>query len=437
MDLFRLTDLETIEKRKYGTAINNLHELFVNGISIIETLVISNALFENFKSDNSNTKAIALISDEIVNIFGKYNSIAISYSINKEIFGILSFSNIKPNSERICEIIIDIYRSWFEEKARAYRITYSIIEEETYPAIIIQPVYSDHLSLVTRCPKTGEITNSINVNGNIHNTTTEFNKSHENLIQNIENALKRPVKFYFIEEKNQFSIISIENETMTIGAKWIAINDLYFKDIISKHDYITFLEPNMIYINSGVNAFSSSNTTITTLKGLPASPGISIGRLVLSNNKEDAFYEDAIFCCVDATPEDLGKMQKSVAIISSRGGMTSHSAVIGRGMGKPTVTSAPFKIDFDLKCLIYGDKIYYEKSNVCVDGNRGLIHLSEFDIVTETIYQAASNNTDFLRTALKIIKSISSQDNFGDLSIDFQLKIANLLSAFNKIQFVI
>jgi len=437
MDLFKLTDLTAIEKEKYGNVVSNLHKVFTNNISIVETLVISNKLFSNFKLDKTKTKEIALVSETIGKFFSKYNSISISHSLNKEIYGIESFSNIIPNTKNIFESIITIYNSWFEEKAKAFRITYSIIDEDTYPALVIQPYFSNYYSLVSRCPRSGQMTNTNNLIDNINNTIENLNKSHEKLIEKIEDILKKPCKFYFIEQDNQIKIQNVENETMTIEAKWIAINDLYFKGIINKDEYIDYLEPNMIYNNSGIKPIGESNANIITLRGLSASPGISVGILVLSNNDEHAFIDNnAIFCCIEASPEDLKKMSFAIGVIAARGGTTSHSAMFCRGMGKPAVTGAPFKIDFKSKCLIVGDKVINENSYVFVDGNKGLIHFSESPINPEVNYEATVN-TEFLTTALKTIKSISSQDNFGELQLDFQLKIAHLLSAFNKIQLTI
>src|SRR5262249_58452991 len=78
-------------------------------------------------------------------------------------------------------------------------------------------------------------------------------------------------------------------------------------------------------------------------KGLPASPGAAVGRAVFSAADAEAWAmrnEPVILVRVETSPEDIGGMHVSQGILTSRGGMTSHAAVVARGMGVPCVSGA-------------------------------------------------------------------------------------------------
>jgi len=419
---------------EYGIDISNLFRLYSSNVDIETTIVISNKCFIDYKNSNrDNLLDIENVSKYIFEQFNSHDFIDISVSLYSYIIGIPNLKKIPIELENIKASILLIFDSWFDNKAKAYRISYSIPEENTFPAIYIQPNRSKVDSFVTRCPKTGQITNQTNID-NIHNTVKTIRKKHEELLFCIEKILKAPMKFEYFTENNHIIIRNVENELMTNKAKWNAINDLFFKGLINKEDYINLLEPQMIFERSGIKPISESGNSISKLKGLPASPGMSLGRLVFSFSDISSFKEDSIFCCIEQTPEDLEKLDKSIGGISARGGMTSHLAKVSREIGKPAVTGAPFKIDYKRKELIFGNKIYQENSFILIDGNKGEIFISNEPIYAENNYRANSSY-EYLKTSYELIKSLSSSDSFKDYSIDFQFKIANLLSAFNKIEF--
>ena len=432
----KLDDINELNVLEFGMDITNLKKLYNNDIPIVSTLAISNELFIEYKeSIGQNLREIESICADVSNEFESVKCLNINASLFQENYGIPSFNKIKNTPKALKDKILEIYNSWFDWKAKAHRITYSIQDENTYPAIYFQPYRENVNSFVTRCPRSGKITNPNNLN-NIHNTIKEVNNILEQLFFKIEQAVKCPTKLYYTNFENP-EIINVEPETMTLLAKWLALNDLCGKGVITKEEYVALLEPNMIYERNGIKPISETNKNITKINGLPASHGVSIGYLVFDISDIEEYKEsNAILCCIDGSPEMLNKLTLSIGAISCRGGMTSHLAVVARGIGIPAVTSAPFIIDYKKKELLIGNEIFPEKSNIIVDGNKGEIFISREKLYTESNYKANSSYED-LKTSFLIIKSLTSTENFKNYSIEFQMKIAQLLSAFNKIDFKI
>jgi len=110
-------------------------------------------------------------------------------------------------------------------------------------------------------------------------------------------------------------------------------------------------------------------------KGLPASPGAAVGKVVFF--ADDAVEwkernEDVILVRLETSPEDIGGMDAAKGILTVRGGMTSHAAVVARGMGKCCIAGCgELNIDYDNRQLRVGDKIIKEGDYISLDGSTG------------------------------------------------------------------
>jgi pyruvate,orthophosphate dikinase len=112
-------------------------------------------------------------------------------------------------------------------------------------------------------------------------------------------------------------------------------------------------------------------------KGLPASPGAAVGRVVFSSETAEAWRdkgEKVLLVRVETSPEDVGGMDASEGILTSRGGMTSHAAVVARGWGKPCVAGCnSIIINYKNKSFTNGRTTIKEGDWVSLDGTRGEI----------------------------------------------------------------
>lgn len=112
-------------------------------------------------------------------------------------------------------------------------------------------------------------------------------------------------------------------------------------------------------------------------KGLPASPGAAVGRVVFASDEAEkwkAAGEKVILVRVETSPEDVGGMDAAEGILTSRGGMTSHAAVVARGWGKPCIAGcSDIIINYSNKTFTNGRTTVKEGDWVSLDGTRGEI----------------------------------------------------------------
>ncbi len=119
--------------------------------------------------------------------------------------------------------------------------------------------------------------------------------------------------------------------------------------------------------------------------GLPASPGAAVGQIVFSaEDAEKAVHEGkkVVLVRVETSPEDIAGMHVSEGILTARGGMTSHAAVVARGMGKPCVSGvADLRIDYEGKFLKVGDLVLKEGDMISIDGTTGQVMAGALPLV--------------------------------------------------------
>ncbi|WP_370931998.1 pyruvate, phosphate dikinase [Bartonella sp. DGB1] len=110
-------------------------------------------------------------------------------------------------------------------------------------------------------------------------------------------------------------------------------------------------------------------------KGLPASPGSAVGELVFSSEEAEKVVAEGrkvILARIETSPEDINGMNVSEGILTTRGGMTSHAAVVARGMGKPCISGAgSIKINYKTQSLVVGDVSLSKGDIITIDGSTG------------------------------------------------------------------
>ena len=116
----------------------------------------------------------------------------------------------------------------------------------------------------------------------------------------------------------------------------------------------------------------------TVAKGLPASPGAATGQIVFFADDAEAWSEmkkKVIMVRIETSPEDLRGMSVAQGILTARGGMTSHAAVVARGMGKCCVSGAgEIKVDYKEKTVIMDGKTYKEGDWISLNGSTGDVY---------------------------------------------------------------
>ncbi len=144
---------------------------------------------------------------------------------------------------------------------------------------------------------------------------------------------------------------------------------------IDEQDALMRVEPNKLdeLLHPVFDKDAMATAKVLT-KGLPASPGAATGQLVFFAD-EAAKYDNSILTRIETSPEDLEGMNVANGILTARGGMTSHAAVVARGMGKCCVSGAgELKIDYKARTLTINGEVFNEGDWVSVNGSTGELY---------------------------------------------------------------
>src|SRR6202171_415560 len=119
--------------------------------------------------------------------------------------------------------------------------------------------------------------------------------------------------------------------------------------------------------------------TTVLAQGLPASPGAASGKVVFSADEAEALAvrgEAVILVRIETSPEDIHGMHAAKGVLTTRGGMTSHAAVVARGMGRPCVVGAGgLAVDYGAQTLSAGGKTVRAGETITLNGSTGEVML--------------------------------------------------------------
>jgi len=185
--------------------------------------------------------------------------------------------------------------------------------------------------------------------------------------------------FEFTIQDGKLYMLQTRNGKRTgLAAVRIAI-DMVREGLITKEEAIFRVEPNQLYDFLVPRLVEKGEKIEVLATGLPASPGAAVGQIVFT--AEDAVkhhangeYKTIILVRGETTPEDIAGMEVAAGILTSRGGMTSHAAVVTRGMGKCCVAGAgDLKVDEAKKELRVKGKVFKHGDWLSLDGTTGRV----------------------------------------------------------------
>ncbi len=178
----------------------------------------------------------------------------------------------------------------------------------------------------------------------------------------------------FTIQDGKLWILQTRNGKRT-GAAMVKIAvDLLKEGLLDEKEALMRIEPNKLdELLHPVFDHSRLNKDDIIAQGLPASPGAATGQIVFFADEADK-YKYTILTRIETSPEDLEGMNIAKGILTARGGMTSHAAVVARGMGKCCVSGAgALKIDYKNRVLRVDDKEFHEGDWISLNGTTGNI----------------------------------------------------------------
>ena len=188
---------------------------------------------------------------------------------------------------------------------------------------------------------------------------------------------------FTVQENRLFMLQCRSGKRTGASAVKVAV-DMVKEKLITKKEAILRVQPEQL--DQLLHPMIDPSAKVTQIaKGLPASPGAAVGRIVFSAEDAEAWAakgEKVILCRIETSPEDIGGMVAAQGILTSRGGMTSHAAVVARGMGKCCVAgSGDAHMSYAEKIMRCGPHILREGDWVTLDGSAGRLLLGKAKLV--------------------------------------------------------
>ncbi|MEN6460681.1 MAG: pyruvate, phosphate dikinase [Syntrophomonas sp.] len=192
----------------------------------------------------------------------------------------------------------------------------------------------------------------------------------------------------FTVEKSKLYMLQCRNGKRTARAAVTIAVEMVNEGLITKEEAVMRVEPEQLSQLLHRQIDTSVELEVIA-KGLPASPGAACGKVVFSPDQAEKMGEageKVVLVRSETTPDDIHGIVYAQGVLTSRGGMTSHAAVVARGMGKPCVCGCEsVKIDVEAKSFAVNNIVVKEGDVISVDGATGNVVLGEVAMVEPTL----------------------------------------------------
>ena len=311
--------------------------------------------------------------------------------------------------EQLIEAVTAVFRSWDNPRANTYR-RMNDIPSSWGTAVNVQAMVFGNMGdtsgtgvAFTRDPSTGEkklygeylvnaqgedVVAGIRTPNPMSQLETDMPEIYQQFID-IANKLEQHYRdmqdMEFTIENGKLYMLQTRNGKRTAAAALKIAVDLVNEGMINKEDAVLKVDPkqldSLLHPTFEPKALKAAEVIA---KGLPASPGAACGKVYFT--AEDAVQahdergEKVVLVRLETSPEDIEGMNAAEGILTARGGMTSHAAVVARGMGTCCVAGCgALKVDEENKKVEIGDLLIKEGDYISLDGSTGNIYLGSVD----------------------------------------------------------
>lgn len=192
---------------------------------------------------------------------------------------------------------------------------------------------------------------------------------------------------FTIQENKLYMLQTRAGKRTGVAAVRIAV-EMVEEGLIDEKTAVLRVDPHQL--DQLLHPMIDPKAKVTVLaRGLPASPGAAVGRIVFTADDAEEWAargEKVILVRTETSPDDIGGMHAAVGFLTSRGGMTSHAAVVARGMGKCCVAGCgDALVNAEEKTLTIKDKVFKEGDWLTLNGSTGEVILGQVDLVEPEI----------------------------------------------------
>jgi pyruvate,orthophosphate dikinase len=316
--------------------------------------------------------------------------------------------------EQLETAISAVFESWMGKRAVDYRKYNKITPEMANgTAVNIQTMVFGNMGndsatgvAFTRDPSSGEnvffgeyLTNAqgedvvagIRTPKPIVGMENEFPETYKELCEvrkKLEYHYKEVQDFEFTMEKGILWVLQTRNGKMTASSRLKTSIDMLNEELLTKKEAILRIDP--AQLEQLLHKRIDPQTNVKSVaKGLPASPGAATGKVVFSADEAEELGEKGeiiILVREETKPDDIHGFISAQGVLTSRGGKTSHAAVVARSMGKPCVSGCnEIKIDDRKKIFKVDDKIIKELETITIDGTSGEVFIGKVPLIEPEI----------------------------------------------------
>lgn len=365
---------------------------------------------EDLKAEKKYVKDTDLTDVDLQKLVSKYK-VLIRETTGKEF--------PKDPKDQLWGAIEAVFNSWMNSRAITYRGLHGI-PEEWGTAVNIQSMVFGNMGedcgtgvAFTRDPSTGEkrffgeyllnaqgedVVAGIRTPQPLTRRDAEksgflsLEETMPNVFKELVDTYHRLEKHYrdmqdieFTIEKNKLWMLQTRNGKRTAKAAVQIAMDMLTEGMISESDTVLRVDPKSLDQLLHPTLDPKAKKTILA-KGLPASPGGAVGKVVFSSEDAVSYKEkgiNTILVRVETSPEDIEGMVAAQGILTSRGGMTSHAAVVARGMGKCCVAGCgDVQVDYREKEFRSQGYVVKEGDIITLDGSTGEVFLGEVKTIS-------------------------------------------------------
>ena len=396
--------VESLVKERDERFIYDCYRRFISMYSDV-VMGYDKSKFENIIDDLKKKKKIKydteFTTDDIRFLVGEFKKLYVSLA------GVDFPSDPKV---QLIEAVKAVFRSWNNDRAKFYR-KMNNIPDEWGTAVNIQEMVYGNLNensgtgvVFSRNPASGDnelygeylmnaqgedIVAGVRTPRSI-NTLKEVNsKCYDELFdicKRLEKHYKDMQDMEFTIENGKLYMLQTRNGKRTGKAAIKIVVDLIKENIITKEEGILRITSRDIdSMLHRVFDENELNSREVVTKGLAASPGAGSGKIYFNAKDVKSAYDkgerNIVLVRLETSPEDIEGMNLSKAVVTVRGGMTSHAAVVARGMGIPCVSGCEnLLIDEANKTIIYNGKTLTKDDYISVDGTSGIVYLGEVPV---------------------------------------------------------
>jgi pyruvate, orthophosphate dikinase len=310
--------------------------------------------------------------------------------------------------EQLRRSILAVFDSWLSPRAETYRRMYDIPDDLGTAVNVVQMVFGNKGDesgtgvAFTRDPSTGEqgpygeflanaqgedVVAGIRTPEPLANMEQKLPRAYEQLLETmrrLEEHYRDVQDIEFTVEDNALYLLQTRSAKRTAAAAVRAAVDMVDEGLITREDAVARIDPQQLDQLLHPMLDPTAEWEVAA-KGLNASPGAASGKIVLDADtaeRRGKAGEKVILVRWETTPDDIHGLIHAAGVLTAHGGMTSHAAVVARGMGKPCVAGCEaLSIDIDARKITLQGQTLAEGDVLTIDGGTGAVIVGEVPLV--------------------------------------------------------